>query len=677
MRWGRPGSVCSLALSTLLALANLLGPGSAAAQDAPTAVIVFDNSGSMWGKIEGDKANKLSAARSAIAATLEKLDAKARTGLVTFGRRRGDCADIEVAAKPDAGDPDRINAPLDRLNPRGRGPIVQATREAAKAIGAARPANVILIHDDLDNCQQDVCAAANDIKRDHPGLKVHVISVGMKKEDVARMSCLAGVTGGRQFDAQSAPQLAAFIGEALQQPATSDARPSPPQPTPASRPLPEAGKRTPAKTGRRPQAVPETGLPGLWLSAVLGKSDALVEAPVSWRVLTSGAGTEVVAFEALAVETRANLPPGTYAVEARTGLVVAKLAVEVVAGRPTGAVVPLEAGAIRLVSRAQAGGQPIDQVTYSIYDGAAAKLTASAALWIGRDPAAAVALPPGTYQVVAERGFARAQRALVVTAGTTADADMALGAGLLTLRAAARDDGETLANAVFIIAEDDPEAPGGRRELARSAAGQPDFVLPAGTYTVTARIGGNEVRDRVPVGAGESVRRTMILELGKLALNTRLEQVQGQQPWREAITYRVTRRDAEGREVARGPAGAQTIELPAGNYRIEAQVGSQNARVARDVELQAGRTTQLALELQAARATLRLGEQAGSSGHSDVAWEVRDDGGRIVWRGTQAEPRLVLAPGRYLVSASLKQRRAERALTLRAGETRLLDIGSD
>ena len=173
------------------------------AQVAPAVVIVFDNSGSMWGKLDGEKATKLVLGREAVDAALDKLDGKVRTGLVTFGRRRGDCADVEVVAKPDAVEPERIKEPLEKANPKGRGPVVLATREAAKALGSTRPASIILIHDDLDNCQQDACAAAADIKRDYPGLKIHVVSLGMKKEDLPRISCLPETTGGRHFDAQN------------------------------------------------------------------------------------------------------------------------------------------------------------------------------------------------------------------------------------------------------------------------------------------------------------------------------------------------------------------------------------------------------------------------------------------------------------------------------------------
>ncbi len=679
-RWvGRSAGLLTGGLAAGLSTVPAITP--AGAQDGPTAMLVFDNSGSMWGKLDGSKDNKLALARDAIETALEKLKPGVRTGLVSFGRRRGDCADIEVVARPEAGDDDRINTPLGKLNPKGRGPIVQATREAAKAVGAARPASVILLHDDLDNCQQDACAAAADIKREHPGVRVHLISIGLKKEDAARMSCLASETGGRQFDVASQSQLETAIEDALSLAGGDSGRP-PPAPVPAVRPSsPEVAAKPVAGGARKPTPPPAQGPPGLWLSAVLAPGGNLVDGPVNWRVIKTSGGIEAAVFEALAGEVRAELPRGAYIVEARFGLITVRRPVEVAAGIPTAAVIALDAGALRITTRAQTGGPVIDQVGYALYTAAAGEGgTSSQAgrqtpVWIGRDPAAAIGLAPGTYRLVAERGFARAQSTVTIAAGAVTEADLALGAGLLTLRAAAKDDGDTLSDALFIVSEEVLDAPDGRRELTRSAAASPDFVVPAGTYTVTTRIGGTEVRDRVTVGAGESVKRTMILELGKLAVSARLEQLAGQPAWREPVSLRVVSRDGDQREMARTSVSPSTLELPAGAYRIEARVGSQNAVVMRDVELQAGRTTQLALELPAARATLRLMEPLAGAG--DVVWEVRDESGRSVWRGTQAEPRLVLAPGRYSVRVSVRDKRIERSLTLRTGESRGLEVGAD
>ena len=94
---------------------------------------------------------------------------------------------------------------------------------------------------------------------------------------------------------------------------------------------------------------------------------------------------------------------------------------------------------------------------------------------------------------------------------------------------------------VFSVVEDDPDAPKGRREVARSAARQADFVLPPGTYYVVARHGSVEARERLAVGPGDVVRRTLTLPAGRLALATK--PVGAAQAPSELISYRVERLD--------------------------------------------------------------------------------------------------------------------------------------
>ena len=59
------------------------------------------------------------------------------SGLASFGHRRGDCSDVEMLRAPEPLDAQRIVEPLERLNPRGRGPLTLALREAAKSLAAA------------------------------------------------------------------------------------------------------------------------------------------------------------------------------------------------------------------------------------------------------------------------------------------------------------------------------------------------------------------------------------------------------------------------------------------------------------------------------------------------------------------------------------------------------------
>src|SRR5882724_11322235 len=152
-----------LACAALLALAAAT---AAQAQEPASVIIVFDGSGSMAGNIEGVKASKVVAARDALRRALDKVGPQTRVGLVAFGHRRGDCGDVELMRPLEPLDVQRFADTLERMNPRGRGPLTAALREAAKSIppGPGKR-SLILIHDDADNCQQNVCAMAEELRR--------------------------------------------------------------------------------------------------------------------------------------------------------------------------------------------------------------------------------------------------------------------------------------------------------------------------------------------------------------------------------------------------------------------------------------------------------------------------------------------------------------------------------
>ena len=227
---------------------------------------------------------------------------------------------------------------------------------------------------------------------------------------------------------------------------------------------------------------------------------------------------------------------------------------------------------------------------------------------------------------------------------------------------------------VFSISEDDPDAPKGRREVARSAARQAEFSLPPGTYYVIARLGGVETRELLALTPGDTVRRTLTLAAGRLALSTRLSG--GVAPAAgDVVSYRVERLDGPERDVVTTSRPSPVLQLPNGRYRVEGRYGLMNARSVRDVEVRAGQVQQLVLEHQAAVLKLRL--IGGATPFSDVFWDVRDETGRYVWTTGQSEPSVILQAGRYVVRAETRDKRYDRQVDLRGGETRVLDLTAD
>jgi hypothetical protein len=118
------------------------------------------------------------------------------------------------------------------------------------------------------------------------------------------------------------------------------------------------------------------------------------------------------------------------------------------------------------------------------------------------------------------------------------------------------------------------------------------------------------------------------------------------------------------------------LVLAGGRYRVEGRYGAMNARTVRDIEVKAGQTQQLTLEAQAAVVKLRLVAN-GAPVMADVLWDIRDETGTTVWTTGQPEPAAVLQAGRYAVRAETREKRYDRAIELRTGESRVIEVAAD
>src|SRR5262245_16147662 len=663
----RPGlSLCGLAAAFLALGLPLLCQGARAqGADASALMIVFDGSGSMWGPMEGTRQSKLVVAREGLRRALLKVAPQTRIGLMSFGHRRGDCGDVELMRRAEPMDMDRVMGPLERLNPKGRGPLTLALREAAKALpsdGARR--TLVLIHDDADNCQPDLCTLATELRG--AGVRAHVISLAPKPEDVAKMTCLPEATGGRLLLAQTAEQAEAAIEDAVRLASTS-------LPT-----VSESSKPARGSEGSPAALPPSDGRPGLLLRTLLAEGNEPVAWSMHWSITRAGQSGPP-AFEGRAANPNLALPPGQYRVEARDGAIAVAQTVEVGEQGPTAADIVLNAGTLRVRAQWQKTGALIGDGVISIADagqgsaGGKADGRAGALLASLRASETTFLLPAGRYVVFAEEGLVRAQRSIVVPAGSRGRVDMALNGARVRLATAIRDGLAELDQPLFSIAEDDPDAPGGRREVAQSAAREAEFVVPPGTYHVSVRQAGLEGREVLAVGPGDVVRRTLTLAAGKLVLESRL--LGAAQKTGEPVSYRIEQLDSAEPITITTSRPSPELLLASGRYRIEARYQASNARSVREFELKPGQTLQLSLEFAAANVRLRLAGGVGAP--SEPFWTVRDEAQRTVWASGQAESVATLQAGRYSIELETQEKHYRRVVELRAGETRLIELGNE
>ncbi len=653
-------------LAALVAWAAALAfslPPAVAAEPA-TVVVIFDGSGSMWGRLDGQRESKLVMVREAVGQGLAKLPPANRVGLMSFGHRRGgDCQDTETILEPAPLDIERVMTPLERLNPRGRGPLTKALGEASALLGPrSAPARIVLIHDGLDNCQQDPCSVLPSLKAAHPGARVDVISVGMPADEARTMACLTQATGGKQYLVSAAREIDAALIESIG--TAADA------PLPGRAVTPAASAAVPAPAPSSPAASASAGKestrPGLQLWTTLVKGGPPLAAQVTWRIRRAGEKGPPL-WEGRTAAPLLVLPTGRYDVEASLGLTTRTGVAEAAEGKPRSFAIALDAGLLTLTQSEAAAMLDDAQVTLTRIEG-----QGPGQPQMLRRIEPELALASGNYLVSMTSGALRIERPVGIIAGERVSLANSFGLGSLELTASAVRGGPRLDGLVYAIFEDDPDAPQGRREVARSAAAEPRLKLPAGTYYVVARRGSAEARDRVSVRSGEVERHTMVLESGRLSLSVRL--AGGRNDGDASITHRLERIDVQPHEVVTSSGATAMLEVSAGQYRLESRVGLGNVRAEREIRLKAGETERISIEHAAGGARFRMLDRASGNPLPDVSFDVRDRNGEAVWAGLGAEPRALLLAGRYKVRAEGRGATLERDFEVAAGEDRIVEL---
>ena len=626
-------------------LGSLAGAPLARGGDASTGILVIDGSGSMWARLAPDNRAKIDIVREKLA-NLLATPSSTRLGLVSFGhRRRGDCSDVELIAAPDV-NRDGVLDSLAKLNPKGPGPLTAALRTAFDAIGKARPAQIVVVGDGADNCQQDTCAVASEFAKTSPGVIIQVIGIGIPAAERPRIACISEATGGHFYDITDSAGLNAALDEATRLAILS--------------PDAVAGANSgPANTSAPPP--PPAGAT-LRASAALAHNTALLTVPIKWRILN--AREKTVVGKNHGSDITAKLPAGTYDIEAELGPIIAQQQVTIFDGEAESVIVPLGAAHLAVRVAAVKGGEASPTAILTLASG-------KAPVAIGRGGVLDLYLAPADYTLSVADGAASTTKTLTLAAGNDQPLDIALGTGRLEISAAGTD-GRPFADVLYIVFEDDPESPNGRREVARSRAPQANFTLPEGTYYVSARSGAGDVRKRIAIGAGATVKETLSLALSPLSISTVIAGAPAKAE--HNVLYRVDRVDGDRSRVARAIGPELALNLPPGKYLVSASLSAFRLSAAKEVVLEASKPTVATLEIQGGEVTFKPPLDAMLT-NGDAHWEVIDASGSPVWYAVGTEAKALLAPGHYTVRLAARNKRQQAQFDVRSGESQEIRIG--
>ena len=642
-------------LTRVLALLglSLMAFTAARAEEPAATMLVIDGSGSMWARYEtdADKRAKIDVVRELMKPIVAGAGSN-RIGLLSYGhRRKGDCSDVEVIAAPGT-DRTTVVAPLEKLNPKGKGPLAEGLRQAVAALGPARPASILAITDGADNCRQDACAVAAEIAKSSPNLAIHVVALGAEAIDLPRLQCIAKETGGKFYDARDPVSVAAAITEAAGLAMThtpalpSDAAAS--VPTPAQR----AGASLHAALHLAPKAPPLT-------------------MQADWRIMRSGSEEPPRHIEA--AEIAENLPPGTYEIEARIGDVSAKSKVRIEEGKPQDLALSLNAARLKVsVKRRETkegAGAPL--ITIATRGGDANGNT----VWIGRTDGVDTLLAPATYAVSVADGQTRQEREVTLELGTEQAAEFTLGTGRIALSAVEREGGAALTDVTFSILIDDPESADGRREMFRSRAPEPQFTLPPGTYYVVATTGNAELRQRIALNTGDDLKKVLVLPSVHLKVSAQV--CTGAPPEDLGLVYRVYALDGSSpRQIARTTRPRYEDTLNAGKYRIVAALETQAVYAVQDIALEVGKPAEMTLKIDCGEIAFKPPPTANAIVPGEAFWEVKDTSGKAIWHASTPEPKVLLAPGRYTVRMEVRDQATEAAFEVKSGDRRQIELGA-
>ncbi|MBK9257546.1 MAG: VWA domain-containing protein [Saprospiraceae bacterium] len=184
-----------------------------AQQKSSPILIIYDASGSMWGKMEGKTKKQI--ASEVLTACVDNLPKDQNIGLIVYGHRKmDDCNDIEYMVNLTNHSKVNVTNVVKKLNPTGKTPLARSASMAINSLKESKTkATIILITDGIESCDGDICKVIKDAKADGIDFKLHIVGFGLKDGEKQQLKCAAQAGDGKYYDAGDAGGLAEVLTE--------------------------------------------------------------------------------------------------------------------------------------------------------------------------------------------------------------------------------------------------------------------------------------------------------------------------------------------------------------------------------------------------------------------------------------------------------------------------------
>ncbi len=425
---------------------------------------------------------------------------------------------------------------------------------------------MILITDGIETCEADPCALATELENAGIDFTAHVVGFGLSNEEGRQIACLAENTGGKYIAAGNAEALGAALTE------TVVAEPAPPAPPPQE----EKPEYNLVVTSRpAPDAAPFTERDSIRYDIHRATGDEFEETALT---IDYGGDKSMKRFA---------LPAGDYVIVASKDIARALARVTVTEDSQTAVDVVFDAGFIE--ARAMASeNEPLTRgdVRWDITN-------AGGDTEINYGLTRRALVDAGEATVQASVGNAVVAVPVVVTAGTTQNVDVVVGAGQLSLKGKRSEEATDFDNGIRW------DITGASGNTVTNYGGEITFDLAAGDYTIKATLGEAVVEVPVSVIAGNTIEKVVVVATGRAIAHAYFAEggpAVTSDP-RFDVMDPTPGTDGNMRTITTNYGDGVTFDLPPGSYIMRATSDAASAEAG--FEIKAGPPTEVIVVLNA------------------------------------------------------------------------------
>ena len=258
------------------------------------------------------------------------------------------------------------------------------------------------------------------------------------------------------------------------------------------------------------------------------------------------------------------------------------------------------------------------------------------------------------------------------------------GTGQITLRAMLTDDSQPIDQGIiWRVYQDKPDQPGSAEKapsrnklVIESRVPAPLLRLPTGDYLINVAFGRANMTRRLSVKQGEMPAERFVLNAGGLRLAALVANGEPAGPNTISFDLFSDERDQFGNraKILGGARPGIVVRLNSGIYQLVSTYGDANAVVSTDVTVEAGKLTEATVAHAVGKATFKLVARAGGEALADTQWQITTTQGDVIKESVGALPAHMLAPGNYVVNATLQGRTFRREFTLQHSQAVQIEL---